>query len=188
MREKLKEKRGSRERFRGTFNRYSLKSSYKGLPKETILLADVQTIQGQHVTDHLWFNHTKGFRALGMLYPGDIIAFDARVRPYAKGYVSRDEDRREIDYKLSHPTKLVILGKAARRKIYNVCEKCGYANRINGRSSERCRRCGTPFEEPAPFEEPEAPKVDPKLRQATFEEEFMSIMKSIGVISKERKH
>ncbi|GAG80290.1 unnamed protein product, partial [marine sediment metagenome] len=156
-------------------------SSYKGLPKETILLADVQTIQGQHVTDHLWFNNTKGFKALGTLYPGDIVAFDARVRPYVKGYVGRDEDKREIDYKLSHPTKLVILGKAACRKIYNICEKCGYANEG---SSDRCRRCGSPFEEQL-----EVPKViEPKLKQRTLEEEFRSIMESIGVISKKRKH
>ena len=60
------------------------------------------------VTDHLWFNDTKGFRGLGELIEGDIIQFDARVRPYVKGYVSprRYIDERELDYRLSHPTKM----------------------------------------------------------------------------------
>lgn len=177
MREELKKKLGSRLRFRGTFDRYGLKPAYKGLPLETVCLENVQTIQGEKVTDHLWFNHTKGFKALGLLYPGDIIAFDARVGSYLKGYGGGEEGEygQHVDYHLTRPTKLMVLGKAARAQIYNVCEKCDYANRVN---AERCRRCGAPFEEQP---ETEIPKVDPELRQARLNEEFTSIMKSIGV-------
>jgi hypothetical protein len=59
------------------------------------------------VADHLWFNYTKGFQALGILVEGDVIEFYARVREYTKGYVNYREmiDEREIDYKLSYPTK-----------------------------------------------------------------------------------
>lgn len=182
LREKLKIRDGERMRFKGTFARYGLKTAYKGLPLETVCLNNVQVIQGEEVTDHLWFNHTKGFKDLGILYPGDIIAFDARVGSYFKGYIREEYDLKEVDYHLTRPTKLVLLARVARRKIYNVCDKCGYANRIDERLDkkwvEHCRRCGTSFEEQL-----EAPKVvDPKLRQRTFEEEFTSIMKSIGVV------
>jgi len=139
MREALKKKLGSRERFKGTFKKYGLKSSYKGLPKETILLVDVQTIEEQHITEHLWFNHTKGFKTLGTLYPGDVIAFDARVRPYMKGYIGDEWDTQDVDYKLSHPTKLEILTQGPRiEEYYSICPECGYHNQ-NGRSD--CRRC-----------------------------------------------
>ncbi len=183
MREELKKKLGSRLRFKGTFKRYGLKSPYKGLPLETVCLQDVKTIQGNEVTDHLWFNHTKGFKALGLLYPGDIIAFDARVESYLKGYIREEYDLKEVDYHLTRPTKLAVLARGSPRNIYNVCEKCDHPN---GLSSERCRRCGSPLKEQL-----EAPKVttesfiDPEPKQMTIEEataEFNSIMKSIGVV------
>lgn len=162
MRDKLKERLGSRERFKGVFSKYGLKSAYKGLPPITILLVNVQTIQGEKVTDHLWFNLTKGFQALGVLYCGDGIAFDARVRSYVKGYVGRDEDNREIDYLLSHPTKIEFVTKISREEErYMICPKCSYPNPLD---QERCRRCG--FQEGAP-EAPEMPKA-PKLEQVTL--------------------
>ncbi len=140
MREELKKKLGSRERFKGTFKKYSLKPAYKGLPKETILLVDVQTIEGQHITEHLWFNHTKGFKTLGTFYLGDVIAFNARVRPYMKGYIRDDWDVKEVDYKLSHPTKLEILTQGPKiEDHYSICPRCEYHNQ-KGRSD--CRRCG----------------------------------------------
>lgn len=138
MREELKKKFGSRERFKGTFDKYSLKSSYKGLPKETLLLTDVQTIGERHITDHLWFNHTKGFKELGTLYRGDVISFDARVRPYEKGYIRDEWDIKELDYKLSHPTKLRVTKHGPRTEKYSICPRCGYHNQ----GSDRCRRCG----------------------------------------------
>ena len=112
MREKLKERNHSRERFKGQFQKFGIKSSYRGPPKQTILFLDIKNSQGEIVTDHLWFNYTKGFKNLGELHPGDIIAFDARVRPYVKCYVGRGEDNREIDYKLSHPTKIKFISRA----------------------------------------------------------------------------
>ena len=181
LREKLKLRNGKRMRFKGTFDRYGLKVAYKGLPLETICLTDIQDLQGEEVTDHLWFNHTKGFRELGVLYPGDRIAFDARVGAYLKGYAGREEEEeggsQQVDYKLTRPTKLMLLSKVGRRKIYIICEKCDHVNRI---TAERCRRCKIPFEEQPPKPVPQQPP-DPKLIQRTLEEEFTSIMDSIGV-------
>jgi hypothetical protein len=73
------------------------------------LLKDVKdAATGVIMTDHLWFNLTKGFAALGPLEPGAIVEFDARVKPYQKGCVNWRQgiDERMIDYKLSHPTKI----------------------------------------------------------------------------------
>ena len=60
------------------------------------------------ITDHLWFNNTKAFQAVN-LEAGDVVEFDARVKPYEKGYKGRREyvDKPiTIDYKLSWPTKV----------------------------------------------------------------------------------
>lgn len=65
------------------------------------------------MTDHLWFNYTKGFKGLGELKIGDVIQFNARVKKYYKGYFGYLEDvprSQQRDYKLSHPTKISVIG------------------------------------------------------------------------------
>jgi len=39
-----------------------------------------------------WFNHTKGLEKLGELEEGDLIQFDARVKPCWKGYMCGREE------------------------------------------------------------------------------------------------
>lgn len=97
---------GSEQRgvFTGRFERKGIKS-FKDHYSETILLLDIRDSSGEQVTDHLWFNMTKGFRNLGTLEQGMIIQFEARVAEYYKGYVGYEGWEREKDYKLSHPTK-----------------------------------------------------------------------------------
>lgn len=119
MRKDLKAIDGERQTFTGTFVRFGRKSRYR--PKkvgdewvdydETVLLRDVRNAEGRIVTDHLWFNYTKGFAGLGDLREGDVVRFDARVKPYVKGYINRRDyiDDREVDYKLSHPTRFLLL-------------------------------------------------------------------------------
>lgn len=53
---------GSKERhvFTATFIRFGFRDGYKG-PVRTILLQDV-LLNGEVVTDHLWFDLTKGFK------------------------------------------------------------------------------------------------------------------------------
>lgn len=144
VREALRDRLGLRSRYRGTFDRYGLKSAYKGLPPVTLCLTDVKAVPSEKpITDHLWFNETRGFQRLGPLRPGDIVAFDGRVTPYEKGYVSsRDEvDLRETDYRLSHPTRVTLLSRAAEHS-YEVCPRCRYPNPEH---AEACRRCGYRF-------------------------------------------
>ena len=108
MREKLKRIERERAAFTGTFERVGTKSSY-GYTKRTVLLVNVKNAAGEVVADHLWFNMTRGFEGLGLVR-GDTVRFDARVKRYTKGYRGWREDVYdkpvEIDYKLSHPTKL----------------------------------------------------------------------------------
>lgn len=113
MRKQLRQV-GSDERhtYKGTFVREGIKNGYKGIER-TILLADVTDQEGTIVTDHLWFNYTKGFRDAN-LEPGDIVEFTARVSKYVKGYKGYRWDVYkpiEVDYKLSYPTKIKNLSK-----------------------------------------------------------------------------
>jgi len=107
MRKNLEQINGDRKGFIGVFERYGTKTNFKGFLERTILLKEVS--DGKNVvTDHIWFTMTKGFEALGDLNNGDKVEFCARVKEYVKGYVNRRDyvDDREIDYRLSHPTKV----------------------------------------------------------------------------------
>ena len=113
MRKDLK-KIGSQERhtYTGVFVRYGFKNGYKG-PIETLLLKDIKDSAGNIISDHLWFNKTKGFAKYD-LKKGDVLKFDARVSSYQKGYKGYDEWTRierpvETDYKLSYPTKIELV-------------------------------------------------------------------------------
>ena len=110
MRGKLEKLNGDRLEFVGKFERYGMKTNYHGFPEKTILLKDI-TINGKDrkvVTDHLWFNYTKGFEKLGKLTEGDTIQFQARAKEYEKGYVNYREyiDDRVKDFKLNYPTQI----------------------------------------------------------------------------------
>lgn len=69
---------------------------------------------GKIVTDHLWFDLTKGFESADLL-PGDVVEFCARVSIYEKGYKGYRNDvfdrPIEKDYRLSRPTKIKKIGK-----------------------------------------------------------------------------
>lgn len=105
---------GSRDRhvFTATFIRFGFRDGYKG-PVKTILLQDV-LLDGKIVTDHLWFDLTKGFESADLL-PGDVVEFCARVSIYEKGYKGYRNDvfdrPIEKDYRLSRPTKIKKIGK-----------------------------------------------------------------------------
>ena len=103
-----------RHRFRGEFVRKGYKSGYNGsYPKETLLLVNIVDENGRKITDHLWFNYTKGFWK-AHLYEGDIVEFDARVQKYVKGYFGHKRNvhvKRKLDYKLSRPTKIKNLSR-----------------------------------------------------------------------------
>lgn len=103
MRKELKHIDGERMTFKGTVSRYG----GKGGGKYTLLIVDVSHLDGRPVTDHLWFNLTKQFKAL-RLQPGEAVQFNARAKPYTKGYIGKKEIDRPVkqDYKLSHPSQI----------------------------------------------------------------------------------
>lgn len=108
MRKKLTEYKEVRGTFTGTFIRTGCKNGYRGQVK-TVLLGDIKDKNGVILTDHLWFNYTKGFEDLGELEEGDTIQFNARCREYEKGYKGYMDNVYkpiEKDYKLSYPTKI----------------------------------------------------------------------------------
>ena len=108
MRKALAAQEDERSSFSGTFERFGSKPGWQGRQEQTVLLKDVCDRTGTRVCDHLWFNLTKAFALLN-LQSGDTVAFDARVKAYEKGYFGRRWDvykPAEIDYKLSHPTRV----------------------------------------------------------------------------------
>lgn len=113
MRKELANIGGVRKRFIATFVRYGSKKSFKGYPIKTLLFENIRDKYGKVYCDHLWFTINKTFGKLD-LSEGDNISFDARVKPYIKGYRGRrDEDFYEDhkpvskDFKLSHPNNIV---------------------------------------------------------------------------------
>lgn len=97
---------GSRERhvFTATFIRFGFRDGYKG-PVKTILLQDV-LLDDKIVTDHLWFDLTKGFESADLL-PGDVVEFCARVSIYEKGYKGYRNDVFDIKQERSYNNDLV---------------------------------------------------------------------------------
>ena len=113
MRKELK-KLGSEDRYEfiGTFDRLGVKNGYKGVETTVLLTNIVLKETGDLITDHLWFNFTKGF-ANADLKQGDKVSFSARVSRYEKGYKGYKEDVYcpvETDYKLSYPSKVKKMG------------------------------------------------------------------------------
>ena len=104
-----------RDLYTGEFVRTGIKPDYKG-NSVTVLLKDLKDETGQIVTDHLWFNMTKGFKQAD-LKPGDLVEFRVKVEKYSKGYNCRREDifdkPTKVDYKLTRPTKIRKLEKYA---------------------------------------------------------------------------
>lgn len=114
MREKLKLIDGERREFIGTFVRFGTKTGFRGYQKTTVLLQDIECTSNKSIcAEHLWFNLTKEFAKVD-LQEGDLLSFKARVKEYYKGYKGYREDVQwekpiEKDYKLSHPTKIILL-------------------------------------------------------------------------------
>lgn len=79
MRKDLEKIENVRDRFSGTFEKTGTKKNYHGFPVLTVLLKDIKDKSNTIISDHLWFNNTKGFEKLGTLNNGDVVFFDARV-------------------------------------------------------------------------------------------------------------
>ena len=104
---------GKRCLYTGKFVRTGSKPGYiSGV--HTILLKDITDETGQIVTDHQWFNMTKGFEQADLKL-GDLVEFRATVEKYDKGYQGRQEDvfdkPMKTDYRLSRPMNIRKLEK-----------------------------------------------------------------------------
>lgn len=106
---------GSQKRhtFQAVFGKYGYKRYHdevRGILYSPTMMVRKLTIvddpaQPQLLSDHLWFNLTKGFAQLGLLKEGDKLQFNGRVAEYSKGFINKDKK----DYELSYPTKIQLL-------------------------------------------------------------------------------
>jgi hypothetical protein len=113
MRRKLGKEEGVRKKFTAVFSRTGKKTNFKGYSEDTLLLIDVKdALTNEPVCDHIWFTYSRTFDE-ARLRVGMKISFEARVKSYTKGYVNKAlaVDRKTTDYKLSHPTKVVVIGE-----------------------------------------------------------------------------
>ena len=119
MRKNLKDKVGERKKFKALVSRFGKKVNYAGHTDITILLTKIIDNETTAVvTDHQWFSFTKGFEK-AQLKAGDTVEFEARVKMYKKGYVSRklSINKRQSDYKLSHPTNVQVSKNSSLRLV-----------------------------------------------------------------------
>jgi hypothetical protein len=113
MRQLLKPENGVRKKFTAKFSKVGKKINYKGHSEDTILLTNVRDMEsGILMTDHIWFTYSITFQRAN-LSPGMHIEFEARIKEYQKGYVNHalGKNRKQTDYKLSHPTKVAVIGQ-----------------------------------------------------------------------------
>lgn len=109
----MAEDEGLRKRFTAVVERFGKKVNFKGYSEETILLKHIRDVRtNEIVADHLWFSFSLAFQK-AKIAEGCIIEFDARVKDYIKGYVNKSigVNNRKKDFKLSHPTRIVVTAK-----------------------------------------------------------------------------
>jgi hypothetical protein len=104
---------GKRGLCTGEFVRTGSKPAYKsGI--HTVLLKDIKDETGRIVTDHQWFNMTKGFEQADLKL-GDLVEFRATVKKYIKGYKGRREyilyKPKKANHMLSRPNNIIKLNK-----------------------------------------------------------------------------
>ena len=100
---------GQRRRFYGTFARCGTKRGWGGRIDQTVLLVNIVDDAGTPVADHLWVPLTHTLARLGLV-PEDVLAFDACVAVYRKGYQDGHKTRDmpvTWDYKLLRLTRIV---------------------------------------------------------------------------------
>lgn len=111
MRSRLANTERERRLFHATFSRVGKKTNYHGYSEDTLLLTNVVDVEANEmVADHVWFTYSNAFDKL-RLKEGDRLEFEARVREYKKGYVSRSLkiNQSRKDFKLSYPTKIKVI-------------------------------------------------------------------------------
>lgn len=85
MRKHLRDLSGKRASFTAIVSRYGSKRRYMNESLDTLLLEDIQDRRGRLVTDHAWLIVTLQIARLHLLI-GEVVAFEARIESYVKGY------------------------------------------------------------------------------------------------------
>ena len=88
----------------------------QGNHRETILLSNIRDLSGRQLASHIWINYTAGFDSVGEFVNGDLVEFQAWVRPYVKGHRGHDIAERlrsppEFDYSLTYPRNVRKIGR-----------------------------------------------------------------------------
>lgn len=116
MRTSLLLKKEENSRYTGTFIRYGILYEY-GVRFTTALIRDIKC-NGEIVTDHQWFRINQGFENME-LHSGDIIAFNADVAAYIKGYLGKNKQLKkkksiELDYQLVNLSNIEVISTQRR--------------------------------------------------------------------------
>jgi hypothetical protein len=125
LRHNLKELYQKRTRFTAIFEKFGEKEGYNGYISITILLTDLKELDGDEkvLTDHIWMNYGKQFKKLE-LSAGDLVAFNARVTIYEKGYsIDSIDNPKRTDYKLERPTKIEKIGRSEENRNWDSLNK-----------------------------------------------------------------
>lgn len=77
---------GEKVTFKAEFGKFGTKS-YEGVKKKAIFLKNVKIkVNNKKVADQVWFRATEEFEGLD-LDRGDVIQFDAKVKPNIRSYI-----------------------------------------------------------------------------------------------------
>lgn len=81
-------------------SRFGSKTNYHGFSEATIYLVDLKNLDGENLTNYIWFSVGKIISKM-CLKEQEIIQFEARVSPYCKGYF-----KDTLDFKLNNISKI----------------------------------------------------------------------------------
>ncbi|KRM54401.1 hypothetical protein [Lacticaseibacillus sharpeae] len=79
----------------------------------TLLVTNVKDGNGRMITDHLWFNYSADFQALGQLKSGELLKFTATPQTYMKGRPGEHHK----DFQLTDPTDIALVRKADHKPV-----------------------------------------------------------------------
>lgn len=97
MRTELQPLEGRRETFTGTFSRFDVFETKRGLHKK-VLLKNIKDIQGRRMAQHISLSEPSDVRVFEGFNKGEILQFSAVVCSYVKGYPGEN-----IELKLARP-------------------------------------------------------------------------------------
>lgn len=107
MREELQPLEGQRLAVRGVVAKRGKFVGWANIVQDTLMLSPVATLDGQELTDHVWFKIGARLEAIAP-HVGDTLELSVRVMPYRKCFQHRPGKPATFrtDYGLAYPTKI----------------------------------------------------------------------------------